>query len=282
MHLPKIPFRPFTLNIGGQLQVFERPAIIGILNVTPDSFYDGGKYHSEKQILERTETMIQEGVDIIDIGGYSSRPYAKNITQEEEQNRVLPAVRTIKKAYPQIPISIDTFRSGVAQAALEEGAAIVNDISGGELDTNMFALVAKYRIPYILMHMKGTPQNMVHQQVYEDITADMLSYFSEKIDRLQKLGVHDIIIDLGFGFAKNQEQNEYLLHHLSLFQLLKKPILTGISRKSMIYKKLGISAEAAIHGTTAYHTIALLQGSSLLRVHDVLPARQIISLLFSK
>ncbi|MBL7859405.1 MAG: dihydropteroate synthase [Cyclobacteriaceae bacterium] len=251
---------------------------MGILNITPDSFYDGGKYQSEAAILKHAEKMLLEGASFLDVGGYSSRPGADDVSTSEESNRVIPAIRSLAKEFPQAIISIDTFRSNVAKASVEEGAGIINDISGGELDPAMFETVAALNVPYILMHMRGNPKSMRALTTYNNLVKEVLDYFAEKISQLQLLGVKDIIIDPGFGFAKTREQSFELLHHLQHLQILGKPILAGLSRKSMIWKSLTIAPEDALNGTTSLNTIALLKGANILRVHDVKAAMEIIKL----
>lgn len=267
-----------TLNLDGRLLVLDIPKVIGILNLSPDSFYDGGKYKSTKDILNQTEKMLDEGASIIDIGGYSSRPQAKNIDQKEEEKRVIKGVSLVKSHFPDAHISIDTFRASVAVKALDEGACMVNDISGGNLDDQMFDLVARRKVPYILMHMQGTPQTMSSETKYENLLLNIMDYFNSKLRRLLKLGIKDVIIDPGFGFAKTVEQNYEILKNLKYFKALKQPILAGISRKSMVYKKLGVSSAEALNGTTVLNTIALINGVSLLRVHDVKEAVEAIKL----
>ncbi len=249
---------------------------MGILNVTPDSFYDGGKFIEKNIILQQAEKMLLAGADILDIGGYSTRPNAENISENEELDRVLPNIEIIIQKFPDAIISVDTFRANVAKEAIKVGASIINDISGGNLDENMFQTMAdlnKFQnIPYVLMHTRGTPKTMTQLTDYEDILLDLVAYFQKKIYELQKLGVKDIIIDLGFGFAKNVEQNFFLLKNLSYFEILDKPILVGISRKSMIYKTLQTTSQNALNGTTALNMAALMNGASFLRVHDVVEA----------
>ncbi len=267
-----------TINCLGKLVNLESPKVLGILNVTPDSFYDGGTLKSDNDILKRTEKMLDEGATFIDIGGYSSRPGATDIEIKEETQRVLPVVKALKKEFPNSIISIDTFRSAVAEVALSEGAAIINDISGGSLDANMMQTVAKHQVPYIMMHMKGTPQTMKSLAQYENVTQEVIFYFSQKIAEARSHGIHDLIIDAGFGFAKNIDHNFELLKNLDKLQLLEVPVLTGISRKSMIYKTLNIPASEALNGTSALHMIALQNGSQILRVHDVKEAVECIKL----
>lgn len=267
-----------TLNINGRLIDLGQPKVMGILNVTPDSFYDGARYTSDLEILHQTEKMLLEGANFIDVGGYSSRPGAEDVSPKEELKRSIHAVRLIIKKFPDAIISIDTFRSEVARAAVREGALLINDISGGESDTKMFDTVAALKVPYILMHMRGNPRTMTKQTEYENIFKDMVDYFHKKIYVLQQLGVKDIIIDPGFGFAKSREQNFELLQHLDHFKILGRPILTGLSRKSMIWKTLDIKPDDALNGTTVLNTVAVLKGSSILRVHDVKAANEVIKL----
>lgn len=267
-----------TLNLDGRLLALDIPKVMGILNLSPDSFYDGGKYKSTKDILSQTEKMLNEGASIIDIGGYSSRPQAKNIDQKEEEIRVIKGVNLVKSHFPDAHVSIDTFRASVAAKALDEGACMVNDISGGNLDDQMFDLVARRKVPYILMHMQGTPQTMSSETKYENLLSNIMDYFNSKLRKLLKLGIKDVIIDPGFGFAKTVEQNYEILENLKYFKALKQPIMAGISRKSMVYKKLGISSAEALNGTTVLNTIALINGVSLLRVHDVKEAVEAIKL----
>ena len=267
-----------TINCHGNLINLDEPKILGILNLTPDSFYDGGKLKNEQDIVTKVEKMLFDGADFIDLGGYSSRPGAVDISEEEEINRVAPIVTLLKNKFPSILISIDTFRGNVAKVCLDNGAAIINDISAGNLDENMLKTVAKYKVPYIMMHMKGTPQSMKSLTEYKNITQEVIFYFSEKIAQARALGINDIIIDAGFGFSKNTEQNFELLNNLKLLKVLDTPILTGISRKSMIYKTLNSSAIEALNGTSALHMIALQKGSKILRVHDVKEAKECILL----
>jgi dihydropteroate synthase len=268
-----------TLNTDGRLIDLSQPRVMGILNVTPDSFYDGKKFNDEKAILSQVEKMLSEGADFIDVGGYSTRPGAEEISVKEELGRVLPTIKSIIKNFPEAVISIDTFRSSVAVEAVEAGAAIVNDISGGELDEKMFSTIASLQVPYILMHTRGTPQTMTHLTKYDNLIKDLLDYFHSKIFQLQLLGVKDIIIDPGFGFAKTVDQNFEILNKLDQFQILGKPILAGISRKSMIWKPLKVNPDKALNGTTALNAIALLKGVSILRVHDVREANETTTLI---
>ena len=251
---------------------------MGILNVTPDSFYDGGKYKDPSGILRQTDKMITEGATFIDVGAYSSRPGAHDIPEEEELSRIVPIIDLLMATFPEILLSIDTFRSKVAQECLSHGAAIINDISAGSLDPEMMKTVAKASVPYIMMHMKGTPQTMKDLNTYDDLMVDLCYYFSEKIAQARALGIHDLIIDPGFGFAKNISQNFELLQKLELLRTFDVPVLAGISRKSMIYKVLRGTASEALNGSTALHMVALQKGVSILRVHDVKEAVECVLL----
>ena len=251
---------------------------MGIINLTPDSFYDGGKLKSDISILNRAETILNEGGTFLDVGGYSSRPGADDVPIEEELKRVIPAIEKISEKFPEAYVSIDTFRSLIAKAAVEAGACIVNDISGGNLDEHMLKTVAEIKVPYIAMHMKGTPQNMKSKTDYEDIVFEMINYFSGIIEKANSFKLHDIIIDPGFGFAKTLEQNYEVLSKLQLFSVLDRPILVGISRKSMAYKPLEKSAGDALNATTVLNTLALHKGANILRVHDVAEAVECIKI----
>ena len=268
-----------TIKIKGELINFSVPKIMGILNVTPDSFYDGGKYNSEKKILNQVEKMISSGADIIDVGGYSSRPGAKEISIENELSRVIPIIQLISKRFPNIIISVDTFRSTVADQAINSGAHIINDISGGNLDSNMFKTVSKLDVPYILMHMRGSPKNMMNNTNYDDILNEIKNYFSERISKARLEGVNDIIIDPGFGFSKTKEQNYKLMNRLEFLKEFKTPIVVGISRKSMIYKTLDTTPDKALNGSTILHTISLLKGANILRTHDVIEAVECVKII---
>lgn len=267
-----------TINCKGQLIDISTPKVMGILNVTPDSFYDGGQYKDEKSILNQVETILNEGATFIDIGGYSSRPGADYVSEAEELSRVVPVVQLILKHYPETLISIDTFRSEVAKKSIEAGAAIINDISAGHLDDNMIATVGQLGVPYIMMHMKGNPETMQQQTDYDDLIKDINSYFAERIAKAHAAKINDIIIDPGFGFAKTTEQNYELLNNMELLQIVDKPILAGVSRKSMIYKTLNTTSENALNGTTALHMVALQKGAKILRVHDVKEAMECVTL----
>jgi dihydropteroate synthase len=266
------------LNINGGVFDLSSPKIMGVLNVTPDSFYDGGVFSNEKKILAQVEKMILDGADIIDIGGFSSKPGAKTISLKEEEKRVIPIIKLINKTFNKIIISVDTFRSEIAEKSLNEGASIINDISGGDLDKNIYQISYKYKAPYIMMHMNGVPSNMQNNPKYENINHDIIKDFTSKIDSAEKKGVCDIIIDPGFGFGKTIQHNYQILNNLKLYTVLKKPILVGISRKSMIYKLLKTDTSKALNGTTSLNTIALINGANILRVHDVKEANEVIEL----
>lgn len=268
-----------TINSRGHLIELDIPKVMGIINITPDSFYDGGKSFETNQILAQAEKMLTEGADFIDIGGYSSRPGADDISIEEESKRVLRAIKIILNHFPETIISVDTFRSEVAKIAVENGAGIINDISGGTLDPSMFKTIARLKTPYILMHMRGNPKTMRSLTDYNNLLVDVIKDLSQKISRARAAGINDIIIDPGFGFAKNAAQSFELLDKMELFQNLEAPILTGVSRKSFIYKTLEISPEEALNGTTALNMIALTKGADILRVHDVKEAIQCIKLM---
>ena len=267
-----------TINCKGRLIDLTSPKVMGILNVTPDSFYDGGNYKNEKHILDQVEKMLNEGATFIDLGAYSSRPNADDVSEKDELSRILPIVKILIKEFPEIILSIDTFRSAIAKNCIEAGAALINDISAGNLDKNMLKTVAQLQVPYIMMHMKGTPKTMQQETNYNNLLKDILFYYSEKIAEARTLKINDIIIDPGFGFAKTVEQNFELLNKLELLNISELPILAGLSRKSMIYKTLETSANNALNGTTALNMIALQKGTSILRVHDVKEAIECIKL----
>lgn len=252
---------------------------MGILNITPDSFYDGGKYKDTNAILQQVEKMLHEGATFIDVGAYSSRPGATDISEEEELTRILPVIELLKTNFEDILISVDTFRSAVAKQAVEAGASMVNDISGGLLDKNMYSTIAELQVPYILMHMAGNPQTMQENPVYQNVVHELIYFFSKKVAELRTLKVNDIILDVGFGFGKTAEHNYELLKNLQLFKALELPILTGLSRKSMLYKLLDTTPENALNATTSAHTIALLNGANILRVHDVKEAMEAIKIV---
>jgi len=268
-----------TINCNGELISLETPKIMGILNLTPDSFFDGGVYKIEHEILQQTEKMLNDGAFCIDLGAYSSRPNAEDVSTEVELQRLLPIIDLLLKKFPEIILSIDTFRSEVAQQAIAHGAAIINDISGGSLDEQMMKTVGQLKVPYILMHMRGTPKTMQSLTQYDDLLQDMIYYFSEKTAIARSFGIDDLILDPGFGFAKTTVQNFEILKNMSLLSVLDLPILVGLSRKSMIYKTLGISAQEALNGTSILNTLALQQGAKILRVHDVKEAKECIDLI---
>ncbi len=268
-----------TINCKGKLIDLSSPKVMGILNITPDSFYDGGKFKDEVSILNQVDKMLTEGATFIDVGAYSSRPGAKHISEQEELKRIVPVINLLIKKYPEIIISVDTFRSKIAKETIYAGAAIVNDISGGNMDTKMFQTVADLQVPYILMHMLGTPQNMQQNPVYNDVIKDIISFFASKIYTLHELKLNDVIIDVGFGFGKTVNHNYQILKDLGLFKILDAPILAGISRKSMLYKTLSISAKEALNATTSANTIALLNGANILRVHDVKEAVEAVKIV---
>jgi dihydropteroate synthase len=265
-----------TINCRGTLLDLSSPIVMGILNVTPDSFFSGSRINNVESLLVQAEKQLTEGAQILDIGGMSTRPNAEMINETVEKNRILPAIRAISRAFPKAIISVDTFRSAIAKACVEEGAHIINDVSGGSLDEKMYETVAKLDVPYILMHTKGTPQTMESLTQYDDVALDVLDFFIEKVGILRGARVKDIVLDVGFGFAKNTEQSFELLRKLSVFKILECPILAGISRKGMIWKTLGITAEEALNGTTAAHVFALQGGAKILRVHDVKAAVETI------
>lgn len=272
--------KPRYINTGGTLLDLSVPRVMGILNITPDSFYSGSRFNTDSEIIKTAIRMTEEGAAILDIGGYSSRPGAKDISAKEEGDRVFRAMKLIRKELPAAIFSIDTFRSEIAREAVEGfGANMINDISGGEADARMFDIVAQLNVPYVLMHMKGTPQTMQNNPVYEDVVTEILKWFGERILRLRSSGLKDIIIDPGFGFGKTAEHNFELLRRLGDFSVTGLPVLVGVSRKGMIWKTLGISASEALNGTTALNAIALLNGADILRVHDVKEAVETIRLM---
>lgn len=259
-----------TLNLRGKLYSLCEPKIMGILNVTPDSFYAESRTSDEEHIAARVQQLMDDGADMVDIGGYSSRPGAYDVSPEEEMNRLRRGLRVVRRLYPEVPISVDTFRADVARMCVEEeGADIINDISGGMMDRQMFRTVARLGVPYILMHMQGTPDTMQQAPHYDNLRREVMLYFAERIDRLCQMGAKDIIVDPGFGFGKTLEHNYELFHHLDDFNLFNLPLLVGISRKSMIYKLLGGTPQTSLNGTTVLNTIALMKGAHILRVHDV-------------
>ena len=267
------------INCKGELIDLSIPKVMGILNVTPNSFFDGGKYKNENEIISQVDKMLSEGATFIDIGAYSSKPSAEFVTEQEEIDRIVPAIELILKHFPEALLSIDTFRAAVAKASIDSGAAIINDIAAGELDDKMFDVIAKYNVPYIMMHMRGNPQTMQSLTQYEDIVKEMLFYFSEKVRKARSFGINDLILDPGFGFAKTTDQNYEVLQKMELFNVLELPVLAGVSRKSMIYKTLGNTAQEALNGTTVLNTIALTKGAKILRVHDVKEAVECVTLM---
>ncbi len=268
----------FTLNCKGKLLVIDKPVVMGIINITPDSFYEGSRLQTNEKILFQAKKMIEEGASIIDIGGQSTRPGSERISVKEELQRVLPALEIILKNFPDTIISVDTYQSEVAEETIKAGASMINDISSGNMDNEMINTVAKLGVPYICMHMKGTPENMQQQPKYENITKEILDFFIKKIDECKHAGINDVIIDPGFGFGKTISHNFTLLKHLSVFKMLEKPIMAGLSRKSTIYKTLGITSGDALNGTTVLNTLALQNGANILRVHDVKEAKEAITL----
>lgn len=271
---------PYSINVRGRLFDLSQPQVMGILNVTPDSFYSGSRMQTDAQIAARAEQIVEEGGTMIDLGAYSSRPGAADVSSEEELSRLSRALGIVRGLFPDVVVSVDTFRAEVARRCVEDyGADIINDISGGTLDEDMFPAVASLNVPYILMHMRGTPQTMQQQTDYKDVTAEVLRYFGEKVDRLHAMGVSDIILDPGYGFAKTLEQNYQLLSRQRVFEVLDLPVLVGVSRKSMICKVLGCTPEEALNGTSVLHALALQQGTHILRVHDVKEAVETIKLV---
>ena len=268
-----------TINLKGELVDLKQPKIMGILNLTPDSFYDGGKFNALDRALEQTEKMIREGAFCIDVGACSTKPGVKVISEKEEKKRLYPILEKLIEHFPEHHFSIDTHRSDVAEGCLLRGAAMINDISGGQFDPLMMETVGKHNVPYVLMHILGTPRDMQKKPKYKNIVQEVLYYFSEKVQEAYTNGINDVIIDPGFGFGKTLEQNYELINNLDLFQTLDLPLLVGISRKSMIYKKLAISPDEAINGTTALNTLALTKGAHFLRVHDVKEAKECANLL---
>ena len=274
------PAHQLTLNLSGRLVSLEKPLVMGIVNVTPDSFFAGSRIDGAKALRARLDTLVREGAALADLGAYSSRPGAEEVSPEEERRRLRPALQILRDEYPDLPVSVDTFRSDVARMAVEEyGASMINDISGGGLDPAMYRTMAELQVPYILMHMKGDPKTMQQQASYSDVTLEVIDYFAQRVGQLLELGVHDIILDPGFGFSKTTAQNYELLAQLgSLVEAFTQPLLVGVSRKSMIYRPLGITPEEALSGTTFLHALALERGAKILRVHDVRPAVEAIQL----
>jgi dihydropteroate synthase len=268
----------FTLNCKGKLLVIDKPIVMGIVNTTPDSFYAGSRVQQSDVVLQRVETMIKDGAAILDIGGQSTRPNSERVSVDEELQRVIPAIESIHRHFPELILSVDTFYASVAREAVAAGACIINDVSAGSLDEALLPTVAELRVPYVLMHMKGDPQTMQQNPQYRNVTLDVFDHLSFTMKMLQQAGINDIIIDPGFGFGKTIAHNFQLLRELYFFQQLGKPLLVGLSRKGTVYKTLGTTAEKALNGTTVVNTIALLNGASILRVHDVKEAREAIDL----
>lgn len=268
-----------TLKVRGKIIDLSTPKVMGILNVTPDSFYDGGLHMRESDLLKHVEKMIHDGADFIDIGGYSSRPGAEHISPDEEWARVKPAIQAIKKEFPSALLSIDTFRSQIAHQAIGDGCDLINDISAGQLDSTMFQTVSVLQVPYVIMHLRGTPQTMTHFAQYDHVVQEIITYFHSIVYQLNQHGIKDVLVDPGFGFAKTVDQNFELLNQLEQLHVLGKPLLIGLSRKSMVWKTLGTAPEFALNGTTSLNTVALLKGASILRVHDVKEAKETIHLL---
>ncbi|MFY0630700.1 MAG: dihydropteroate synthase [Flavobacteriaceae bacterium] len=268
-----------TINCKGTLVDLSSPKVMGVLNITPDSFYDGGKYKDDRDFLNQAEKMLNESATFIDVGAYSSRPGAQHISEEEELKRIVPVIHLLVNNFPDIFISVDTFRSKVAKETIQAGASIVNDISGGIMDAKMFDTIAQLKVPYILMHMQGTPQNMQQNPSYKNVTTELISFFAEQLYKLNQLQVKDVIVDVGFGFGKTIEHNYQLLKELKYFQNLNAPVLAGVSRKSMLYKPLNSSAKEALNATTSANTIALLNGANILRVHDVKEAVEAVKIV---
>jgi dihydropteroate synthase len=267
-----------NINIRGELYSLESPKVMGILNLTPDSFYDGGKFSSEKKILTHVVSMLENGMDILDVGGYSSRPGAKNISVKEEEKRVIPILKHLRKEFKDLIISVDTFRSEIARKSIENGADIINDISAGEIDEEIMNVVSEYNIPYVIMHMKGDPQTMQKNANYDDVCREIISYLAQRVKKAREFKINDLIIDPGFGFGKTLQHNYEVLSNLHLFEMIDLPLLVGFSRKSMITKALEIEKEFALNGTSVLNTIALMKGAKILRVHDVKEAKECINL----
>ena len=267
-----------TINLKGTLRSLDEPIVMGILNATPDSFYAGSRQQSEADVVQRIETIISEGGALIDVGGYSSRPDAADVSEADEWARLEPVLSRLQRDYPQVPVSVDTFRAAIARRAVEEyGVAMINDISGGSLDEGMYATIATLGVPYVLMHMRGTPRTMQQQTDYDDVVEAVMMYFASELRTLRRLGVIDVILDPGFGFAKTLDQNYTLMRALSEFEVrFEEPLLVGISRKSMIYRLLGGTPDDSLNGTTVLHTYALMHGANILRVHDVRAAAEAV------
>ncbi len=273
-----LPEHLHTLNCKGSLISLQTPKIMGILNITPDSFYDGGRYQKPEEVLRQTEKMLRDGATFIDVGAYSSRPGAAHVSEQEEESRILPIVELLLTEFPEVLLSIDTFRSSIARSCIKQGAALINDISAGAQDPQMMKTIGELGVPYVMMHMRGTPQTMSGLTDYEDLLKEIVYYFSEKIALARAAGINDIVLDPGFGFAKNLDQNYELLKNMDLLQNLEYPLLIGLSRKSMIYKLLEQSPDEALNGTTALHMYGLIKGANILRVHDVKEAVECVRL----
>ena len=268
-----------TINCKGNLIDLSTPKVMGVINLTPDSFYDGGKLTSEKEILLQANKMLQEGATFLDLGAYSSRPGAQFVSEKEEIHRLLPVIKILLNEFPETLLSIDTFRSNVANESIYAGASLINDISAGTLDDHMFKIIAQHQVPYVMMHMRGTPETMMQNTDYTNLTKEVIYYFSERIAKARSFGINDLIVDPGFGFSKTLDQNYDLFNDLELFRYLNAPLLIGISRKSMIQKKIKTTAADSLNGTTALHAIAIQKGVSILRVHDAKEAFETINLL---
>lgn len=268
----------FTLNCNGKLLQINNPLVMGIINITPDSFYSGSRFTNEPDILRQVEKMINEEADIIDIGAQSTRPGAQQLSADEELKRLMPVIELLHKKFPGLIISVDTFNSLVAKESVVAGASMINDISGGNFDLDMLHVIGKLKVPYVCMHIKGTPQTMQKNPAYENVIKEIFDFFIERIDACKKAGINDVIIDPGFGFGKNKDHNFELLKNLPVFKMLERPVLAGISRKSTIYKTLGVTTDEALNGSTVLHTIALLNGANILRVHDVKEAKEAVKL----
>lgn len=268
-----------TLRLRGRIRLLERPLLMGIVNVTPDSFYDGGRHSEPGALEEHIERLLDEGADILDIGGYSSRPGASEVDVEEEWRRLRPALEHLRQHHPEAVVSVDTFRAEIARRAVDCGAGIINDISAGSLDADLLPTVAKLNVAYVLMHMRGTPADMQRQPIYKDVAVEVFDFLNAKLHELEELGVADVVVDPGFGFGKTLEDNYRLFGALRQFGALQRPLLVGISRKSMVYKLLNTSPEGALNGTTVLNTAALLAGADILRIHDVAAAKQAVEIV---
>ncbi|MGE0088638.1 MAG: dihydropteroate synthase [Bacteroidales bacterium] len=271
--------KKFAIQIRGKLMDLSEPKVMGILNLTPDSFYDGGRHNSTEKVLQYVGNMVSEGLDILDIGAYSTKPGAKELSEKEELDRLIPVLKLLKSEYPDLILSVDTFRSEIARIAVADYSVdIINDISAGDMDKKMFEVIAKLNVPYIMMHMQGTPQTMQLNPEYKNVVKDVIQYFSEKVSRAKLLGINDVILDPGFGFGKTMEHNYQLLRYLPDFRIFELPLLVGLSRKSMIYKTLNTTPDESLNGTTILNTLSLLGGATILRVHDVREAKEAITL----